>query len=609
MPDWTYHPLFKPWLTRLAPGKSREFIYKSLGLISTFLFGRMFIETLGHLKPPSDIGSTVDGVRYSSPVGISTRLDPIGSGAKSFSSLGISVIEAGPVSHAKNEQRDPGVNREQEEIWFPFPENTQTVEECSKQIGNFGGPAIITIDVQLKGEEIVEVINQLSDVAESFAISIQQAQELKDVTLKKNPNLYVIQTLPSLSVDLLTFLLRSKAVDGVVLEPVKRSNKNYFTEKKGANKSLVEAVQTIRKNVSQTCTLITKGGVSEPGHAKDLFNNGVSICLLEGGYVFAGPGLPKRICELLLPDRLEAQNPQGARYGMWFGITILFAGILALLFSMTRIILPYDEAFLGMTKAEIAAINPQILAFMAHDRMTLAGTMISGGVLYIQLARYGLRNKIMWANRSFHIAAITGFIGIFSFIGYGYFDWLHGLFWLLLLPMYVLCYRHTRQSVVHPGSINETNHYAWRKANYGQLLFVVLGVLISVGGLVIMFIGMTGVFVPTDITFLCMTPDTMQNLNDRLIPVIAHDRAGFGSALVSVGILVLFISLWGFREGESWVWNTLAVGAPPAFLAGIVTHFVIGYTSFFHLLPAYLLVAIYVLGLYFSYPYLKKRGS
>lgn len=604
MPDWTYHPLFKPWLTKLSPEKSREFIYSSMGMISTFSLGRSFIEMLGHLKPPEEIGKVVDGVSYFSPVGVSARLDPKGTGAKGFSYLGISVIEAGVVSRKETQLKNPYINRENEEIWFPYPENIQSIEACRAQIAQFDGPAIVTIDDALNGNEVVEVVDQLSDVVESFAIRLEQALQLKNVPVRKN--LYIYQSADELSIDLVSSLISSDVVNGIILEPAKTWSDGYFTEDKSRAGTLVEAVVHIRKNISPDCTIITKGGVSEPIHAKELVDSGVSLVLLEQGYVYLGPGLPKRICELLLPERLEGKNQVGARYGLGFGVTILLAGIIALLFSMTRIILPYDEAFLGMTKAEIAVINPQILAFMAHDRMTLAGTMISGGILYIQLARYGLKYGVRWANRAFHFAAITGFLGIFAFIGYGYFDWLHGLFWLLLLPIYIQCFRYTRHSNVHPGSINKTNHQAWRKANLGQLLFVTLGALIMIGGFVITFIGMTGVFVPTDITFLCMTPEAMQTLNDRLIPVIAHDRAGFGSALISVGILVLLLSLWGFREGESWVWNTLAVGAPPAFLAGIVTHFVIGYTSFYHLLPAYLLVVIYILGLVFTYPYLKR---
>lgn len=104
-----------------------------------------------------------------------------------------------------------------------------------------------------------------------------------------------------------------------------------------------------------------------------------------------------------------------------------------------------------------------------------------------------------------------------------------------------------------------------------------------------------------------VTSNVRESISNNLIPVIAHDRAGFGSALISVGLLVLMISLWGFRKGESWVWNTLATGALPAFIAGIGTHLFIGYTTFIHLLPVYFLVIVYLLGLVLSYPFLKMK--
>ncbi|WRP08644.1 hypothetical protein U9J35_10935 [Rossellomorea aquimaris] len=66
---------------------------------------------------------------------------------------------------------------------------------------------------------------------------------------------------------------------------------------------------------------------------------------------------------------------------------------------------------------------------------------------------------------------------------------------------------------------------------YGQLAFVVLGFSFVLGGLVISYYGVTSVFVPTDLLYLCMPPEILHEFNQNLIPVIAHDRAGFGSAL------------------------------------------------------------------------------
>ena len=344
-----------------------------------------------------------------------------------------------------------------------------------------------------------------------------------------------------------------------------------------------------------------------PEEACTLVRAGADLLMLTEGYVKSGPGLPKRIHERFLYENDRPTKKLNCIWSFLFGLTILFGGIIALYFALTSIILPYDESHIGLTRDDLLLVNPLILSFMSHDRMALAGTMISGGILYIQLAHHGIKNNMHWARIAFHSAAITGFIGIFLSIGYGYFDWLHGLFWLILLPIYYFSFREGKSIVGAPFSNHGSNDKAWQNGLYGQLMFVILGFLIVIGGLVISTIGVTNVFVSTDISYLCMSPQMLDRISENLIPVIAHDRAGFGSALVSVGLLVLMISLWGFRKGESWIWNTLALGALPAFIAGIGTHFYIGYTTFIHLLPVYFLIILYFIGLVLSYPFLKKK--
>ncbi|MFZ3590773.1 hypothetical protein ACOI1C_16345 [Bacillus sp. DJP31] len=220
----------------------------------------------------------------------------------------------------------------------------------------------------------------------------------------------------------------------------------------------------------------------------------------------------------------------------------------------------------------------------------------------MQLARNGVKQGIHWARRAINIGGVISFLGILSFISYGYFDYLHGLFWLILVSLFITGFVKTRKAVNSPSGINLYNNRRWQKGLIGQLSFIILGFSLVVGGIVISLVGVTTVFVPTDLAYMCVTPDAMNEFNNRLIPVIAHDRAGFGSALLSVGLLVLMLALWGYRKGESWVWWTLTLGAIPAFLAGLATHFVIGYTTFTHLLPAYVAIFLYLVGVIYSAP-------
>src|SRR4029453_8567137 len=87
----------------------------------------------------------------------------------------------------------------------------------------------------------------------------------------------------------------------------------------------------------------------------------------------------------------------------------------------------------------------------------------------------------------------------------------------------------------------------------------------------------------------------LRAINPRLVPLIAHDRAGFGGAIGSVGLTVL-LCVWRGRASRS-LWQALALAAGTGFGAAIGVHFLIGYTELSHLAPAYLGVAICAAGL------------
>src|SRR5919198_589566 len=78
----------------------------------------------------------------------------------------------------------------------------------------------------------------------------------------------------------------------------------------------------------------------------------------------------------------------GAPGWVWIALLgwgLVVAGLLAWLVAALWVVLPYDEAFLGLSRTEISTLNPRLLPFMAHDRVTFAGILISLGGLYAQL--------------------------------------------------------------------------------------------------------------------------------------------------------------------------------------------------------------------------------
>ncbi|MGD6972437.1 dihydroorotate dehydrogenase [Rossellomorea aquimaris] len=521
-------------------------------------------------------------MNFTNPVGLSGKIDPLLTGTSAFVHLGFGFIEIGPVTlQTSSESTYPDSDHYEQRIKFSDPLESIGLDRTLEKLKKIRKKQPFIIRLSGTPQELSMMMNRLDGFADGYIV---EGDEIHP-TLHSDKPIFISN--PTLE---LLYKLNVENISGIVLE------EDEFNP-------LISTVRSYKKAIP-ALTIITSGGVREPSQALSLLNAGADLLLLSDGYGFSGPGLTKRINEALLDDLNDQLPPQKGWQSYWyFGLFIFIGGLLALLFSLTSVILPYDEHYLGMKRESIAGFNDRIVKFMAHDRMTLAGTMISGGIVYMQLSFHGVRRGLLWAKQSIDIAAITGFLGIFLFIGYGYFDWLHLIFWLVLLPFYVYGWIHTKGIKGTPSSGNRGNHNIWLQSLYGQLAFVVLGISFVLGGLVISYFGVTSVFVPTDLLYLCMPPEILHEFNQNLIPVIAHDRAGFGSALLSVGLLVLTLSLWGFQQGNKWVWWTLLIGGIPAFISGIYIHFAIGYTSFTHLLPAYFAISLFLIGIVKTYSF------
>ncbi|MBT2640296.1 MULTISPECIES: dihydroorotate dehydrogenase [unclassified Bacillus (in: firmicutes)] len=606
MPDWSYHPLFKPWLPILPGNTGREFIHRGMSLLSQLPGGRPFIEFLGHMSPSQKLSRNLFGLHFDSPVGLSGKIDPRLSGIKAFPNLGFGSIEVGPITEFMRERNSAAyLSKTQDALILPEHAETIGLNAAKEKLTNAR-----TVPILIRLEQSLIIAEHLKDVGDVFIIEFDSIESFDALThikmvLGNKPVLLAIRH-SMVADNILQLKSASQFTDGFMIEEdrILRDGKQVLPLQQTAG--IKHALNLIKNEID--LPVITSGGVAQPADALALFEAGAELVFLTGGYVASGPGLPKRINEALMDELGSGQKVLPGWIWYWlFGLFILIGGAAVLFFSFTKVILFYDEAFMQMTRLELMAYNPNLYKFMSHDRMTLAGTMISGGYIYMQLARHGVKYGIHWTRKAFNIGAITGFLGILLFLGFGYFDWLHGFFWLILLPFYIAGFIKTRSANQSPASKNRTNNSSWKKAVYGQLLLVILGFSFVLGGIVISTIGATSVFVDTDLKYICMTPDQMNELNKKLIPVIAHDRAGFGSALFSVGLLVLTLSLWGFHEGSAWVWRTFLFGGIPAFAAGLFTHFYIGYINFIHLLPAYFALALYIGGLLLTRDYFKKR--
>jgi dihydroorotate dehydrogenase len=313
----------------------------------------------------------------------------------------------------------------------------------------------------------------------------------------------------------------------------------------------------------------------------------------------------------------HAGNRQAGAISRWprdwvwialLGFGMLIGGGVAWIVAATRVVLPYDETFVGLSRAELLAVNGRLLAFLAHDRVTFSGTMLAIGVLYAGLAMYPMRRGERWARRTVMISGTVGFASFFLFLGYGYFDPLHALVTAMLLPFLVLGVCSPGAQPLAPVLARERAHVVKRQGwPWGQYLFVAVGAGLLLGGIALATMGVTAVFVPEDLVFMGTTRATLEAASPRLVPLIAHDRAGLGGALLCNGLAVLLATVWGYRPGARWLWWTLFASGVPGFVAALGTHLAVGYVDLWHLAPALVGAVLYVAALAASRPVLLRR--
>jgi len=215
-----------------------------------------------------------------------------------------------------------------------------------------------------------------------------------------------------------------------------------------------------------------------------------------------------------------------------------------------------------------------------------------------------------WAWWAFVVSGIFGFGSFLAYLGYGYLDTWHGAATLLILPCFVIGLAKSRGhlrtprgigSLFLPGAaVNWLSLFGIGRA----LLLAVAGGMI-VGGLTVMTFGMTRVFVPQDLTFMRLARSDLQSISARLIPLIAHDRAGFGGAICTTGATVL-ICVWCARPSRN-LWQILCLAGVIGFATAIGVHPMVGYNDLVHLAPAILGAIMFIVGLILCWKPMRSR--
>jgi hypothetical protein len=283
------------------------------------------------------------------------------------------------------------------------------------------------------------------------------------------------------------------------------------------------------------------------------------------------------------------------------GVSLIGSGLFAFFLASTGHFLPHDLQYLGMTADELRSIaHGRLARFMMHDRVSFGGAIFAIGILYLWLAEFPLARGEAWAWWTFVVSGLVGFASFLAYLGYGYLDTWHGAATLVLLPMFLLGLLVSQRRF----QIGDSPIAAFRAGTplntrtafgVGRLLLLVTAASLVLGGMIILTVGMTTVFVPQDLEFMQASASDIASANPRLVPLIAHDRAGFGGGVCCCGV-TMFLCVYCGRPCRS-LWQALWIMGAAGFGTAIGVHFPIGYMSASHLGPAFLGATMFILAL------------
>lgn len=287
-----------------------------------------------------------------------------------------------------------------------------------------------------------------------------------------------------------------------------------------------------------------------------------------------------------------------------FAVGLGLAGAFAWFVSAVGETLPHELQYLGMSAADLHALaGGRVADFMTHDRVAFGGTLLAISVLYLWLITVPLAGREPWAWALIVLSGAFGFASFLAYLGYGYLDLWHAVATTGLLPIFVVGVVMTRprggRSSVPPSAGRAWP--TWRTVEgAGRALLLLTGIGMIVAGLTILTLGTVVVFVPQDLVYIGFDRAALDAMNPRLVPLIAHDRSGFGGGLLTIGLLV--IGCVRFAGWSRSLWQALLVSGGIGFGAAIGIHGLVGYLDASHVGPAVAGGLVFALGMILTRP-------
>ena len=448
MPDWSYLTVGQPVLFRLPPRLARDTVVGMLGTTSSLPFGGQIIDLLGHMRPVGEEEGQFGNSQFAldGPVCMTSCIDPDLKAVRAFERFGFGCLLVGPFGDhgTATEAREPKRNDDELSITVSKYESKLSLREARRRLTARRIPSVKTI-LQCQHTNDLDLIRkQLEELGGTIDAVVVSVDFVRELEREQTAKLVHVRASEVANFDAAGLL--EKGVVGFYLDGSREDPKSHLLTYCAATlQTTARAAAQLRERVGPDPFILVSGGAHQPADAVELLDAGADSVCLEAGFVFGGPGMAKRINEAVkgLNDSTPVKPRRQVTRSSWFwtmlmGTAMILGGCIATAIAMTRVMLPYDESLLGMTRLELALINDKLLDFMKHDRITLAGTMLSVGALYVALSWNAIRRGSHWASVTIFVSAFVGFASFFLFLGFGYFDPFHAFVTAILFQFLLM---------------------------------------------------------------------------------------------------------------------------------------------------------------------------
>ena len=175
MPDWSYHGIFKPALSKLPAYMSRELIHRGMGTIASLPLGPNIIHFLGREECSPLLYRQIKRMEFTNPVGLSGKIDPSLTGTSAFIHLGFGFIEIGPVTlQTPSEFAYPSADHNEQRIQFSDPLESIGLERTLKKLKKIRKKQPFIIRLSGTPQEISIMIEKLDGFSDGYIVESEE---------------------------------------------------------------------------------------------------------------------------------------------------------------------------------------------------------------------------------------------------------------------------------------------------------------------------------------------------------------------------------------------------------------------------------------------------